>query len=155
MSGAPWAPGFDPLDPADEQRVVARLVLAGELALEPAERAVEQRAARAVALVDPVPERDRRHAACEVLRQLDLVRSEQRDGEPTRAAQQLVQCRLVCDRDRDERRLERDRDERRDRQAQSLALEIDGDDRDPGGVPLHHRSQLLAAGHGDDPTGGC
>ena len=55
-----------------------------------------------------MPERDRRHAAREVLRKLDLIGSEQRDAEAARSPQQLVQRRLAADRDPDERRLERD-----------------------------------------------
>ena len=74
----------------------------------------------AVALVDPVPDRDRRHAAGEVLRQRELLGAEQRDGEAAGLAQQLVQRGLLRDRDADERRLERQGDERRDRQAEPL-----------------------------------
>ena len=132
---------LDALDLADEERVVAGLVLAAEPALEPAERAVEERAARALADGDPVPHRDRRHAAREVLREPHLVAGEQRDREAARLAQQLVQRRLARDRDPDERRLERERDERADRQAEPLALDVDRDDGDPDGEAAHHRSR--------------
>ena len=75
---------------------------------------------------------------------------EQRDGEPAGRAQQLVQRRLVRDRDADERRLERQRDERGDRDPEPLALEVDRDDRHADRVPPHHRSQLVAGRHRAD-----
>ena len=88
------------LDASDEERVVARLVLALELALEPADGAGEQRRARSLQDLDPLPERDRRHTAGEVLRERDLIGSEQRDPEASCGAEQLVESRLAADRDR-------------------------------------------------------
>ena len=40
------------------------------------------------------------------------------------------------------------------RQAEPRALDLDRRDGHPDGVAPHHRSQLLAAGHGADVTGG-
>src|SRR5262249_52697774 len=54
---------LDPLDFADEDRVVARLVLRHGAAPEPADRTLDQRPARAVAHLDAVPERERRDPA--------------------------------------------------------------------------------------------
>ncbi len=91
--------------------MVAGGELGSELALEPADGAVEEWAAVAVAGSDPVPHRDRRHAPRKVLRQLDLIAREQRGGEAARLTQKLVEGSLASDRDPDERRLERERDE--------------------------------------------
>src|SRR3954447_3360907 len=91
----------------DEDRVVAGLVLGPRAALQPGERAVEQRAALAVPDVDPAPERDRRNSAAgEVPSRLLLLAGEQAGGEPASAADWLVRRRLPADRDPDQRRLE-------------------------------------------------
>ena len=87
------------LDEPDEERVIAGDVLGGERALQPADRPLEERAARGLDHVDAGPERDRRHPAREVLRERLLVGAEQRDGEAAGGAQQLVDRRLVGDRD--------------------------------------------------------
>ena len=132
--------------------MVARLELAAELALEPADCALEEWAAAALAHVDSLPHRDRRDAACEVLRQLELVAGEQRDRKAARLAQELVEGCLAGDRDPDERRLERERDERRERQAEACALDLDRGDGDPDGVAPQCRSQFVAARHGAEST---
>ena len=99
--------------------------LVGQPALEPAERADEQRRARCpFAARDPVPEGDRRHAPREVLREPVLPVGEQAEREPARAPEELVHRRLPVDRHADERRLERERHQRADRQAQTLALRV-------------------------------
>ena len=92
--------------------MIAGLELAAELALEPADGAVEERSPVAVVNGDALPHRDRRHTAREVLGELDLIAPEERDGEAARLAQELVEGGLSPDRDPDERRLERERDER-------------------------------------------
>ena len=101
----------------------------------------------------PVPERDRRHAAREVLRELDLIgrRAARRRSRPPRAAARATPP--GGDRDPDERRLERERDERGDsvRPSRSPST-VDRDDGDPDGVAAHHRAELVAARHGDDLT---
>jgi hypothetical protein len=140
------------LDVADEERVIARLMLGLQPALEPADGAGEQRASRPLPDLDPVPERNRRHSAGEVLRERDLIGSEDRDSEATRSAQQLVQRRLPSDRDRDERWLERNGHERGNGQPEPLAFAVDGDDADPDRVAAHHLAELVAARHGDDLT---
>ena len=61
---------------------------------------------------------------------------------------------LPADRDADERRLERQGDERADREAEPLALDVDGDDRDPGRKAAHQAPELLAAAHRPDHTSG-
>ena len=61
-------PGLDLDDVADEERVVAGLVLGADAALDPAERSVEERDAEpAGPALDAGPECDRRDAAGEVL----------------------------------------------------------------------------------------
>ena len=62
-----------------------------------------------LAHLDAVPERDRRHAAREVLREVRLLAGEHRRPPLAGLAQQLVQRRLERDRDPDEPRLERER----------------------------------------------
>jgi hypothetical protein len=57
--------------------VVSGGELLAELALEPADRAVEERAAAALPDCEPVPHRDRRDPAGEVLCKLELVAREQ------------------------------------------------------------------------------
>ena len=108
---------------------------------DPADRVGEQ--ARVVlAHLDPVPERDRRDAAREVLRQVRLIAAEDRDGPLRRAAQRLVQRRVDRDRDADEPRLERERDERRDGEPRAAAVDLGDDDRDAGG-PAPEQGSLL------------
>ncbi len=105
-------PGSARSDPEDEERVRACLQLVGDAALEPAECAVEQRCTvRAVSHRDPVPHRDRWHAAREVLGDLLLIGREQRERARPGLPQQLVDRRLARDRDTDQRRLERQRHE--------------------------------------------
>ena len=97
--------------------------------------------------LDPLPEHERRNTPGEVARELDLAGSEQGDGEAAGRTQELVQRRLACDRDPDERRLERERDERGDGQAELLALEVDRDDDDANRLAPQHAPQLVAARH--------
>src|SRR5581483_574937 len=89
-----------------------------------------------------VPERDRRHTAREVLREVVLIARENRGAPLVRVAQHLVQRRLARDRDADERRLERERDERRDGQAGTAAVELRDDDRDPGRPSTEKRALI-------------
>src|SRR5207237_6329075 len=96
---------------ADEERVVADSVLRARVALQPAERAVEERRPPALAERDARPERDRRHAPREPRRELFLPLAEQAHAERARPSQQLVERRLPADREPDERRVERQRDE--------------------------------------------
>jgi hypothetical protein len=65
-------------DLADEKGVVTRGVLGHEPGLDPAESSLEERRAeRPVPRLDPVPERDRRHAAREVLCKAGLAGGEE------------------------------------------------------------------------------
>ena len=75
---------------------------AGEqAALDPAERAFEERrAVVSLAELDPVPVRDGRNPAGEMLRDRFLAGGEQADREPAGLAQQLVERGRACDRDR-------------------------------------------------------
>ena len=92
---------------AYEERVVAHLVLEGEPALDPAERAFDQwRAELAGRRLDPRPVRDRGHAAGEVLRQVLLARGEDADRERAGLAEQLVERRVSSERDPDQRRVQ-------------------------------------------------
>ena len=87
---------------ADEERVVARVVLVGEATLEPAEGVVEQRRARprprGVAI--PCQCANGGHAAREVLGDRLLVAGEQAEREPAGFAEELVHGRLPADRRR-------------------------------------------------------
>jgi len=96
-----------------------------ELALSGSSDDEERSAGRPLAARDSVPERDRRHAAPEVLREPVLPVGEQAEREPARPAQELVHRRLPVDRHADQRRLDRQRHQRADRQAQLLALRVD------------------------------
>jgi len=58
-----------------------------------------------------------------------------------------VQGRVLADRESDERRLQRQRDERRDRQTETLAAHLDGEDRHAGREASHDRAQLVAPDH--------
>ena len=113
--------------------------LLADAALEPAERALEERRAVRVSQGDAFPHPDRRHAAGEVLRELLLLGGEQRERALAGFPQQLVDRRLPCDRDADERRLERERDERRDGQPYALPVRVD---RDHGNAGRHAPEHL-------------
>jgi hypothetical protein len=139
--------GLGALDLADEERVVARLLLSRAPAAKPAQRVVQLRRPLGVAQGNALPERDRRHPAGEVLCQGLLALGEHAHGELVRAAQQLVQRRVPPDRNPDERGIQGQRDERSDRQADALAGEIDRDDGDPGWEAAHDRTKLVAADH--------
>jgi hypothetical protein len=128
-------------------------VFPADRALKPGERILEQRRAVTVANGNPLPERDRRDTAGEVLGQLLLTLGEDADAELARPAQQFVQGGLLPDRDPDERRLQRERDERRDREAEPLAFEIHRDHRDGRGDEPHDVPQLVAADHGGKYVG--
>ena len=95
-----------------------------------------------LAHLDAVPERDRRHAAREVLREVLLLAREHRRRPLACIAQQLVERCLQCDRDADEPRLEREREERRDRQPGAAPVDLGDDDRHPGGPPPEERTLL-------------
>src|SRR5439155_16854259 len=110
-----------------------------------ADRARHERRALALADVDALPERDRRYATREVLRNRLLAGRQQTDAERSGTAQQLVQRRPAPDGEADERRLQRERNQGADRQAQALALEVDADDRDSRGESSHQLAKLLAA----------
>ena len=123
--------------------MVARLVLGGRAAAEPADGALEFRRAGGdvrVANGDALPERDGRDAAGEVLRQVFLPGCEEADREVAGLAQQLVQRRVAADRDAYERRLQRERDEGGHREPSAPAVEVDGDNRDAGRKPSHERT---------------
>ena len=80
-SGGTSSPELDPPHLAHEERVRADGDLVLDRALEPAERADEQRRSdRSLDGADPVPHRDRRDAACEVLGEPLLTRGEERDA---------------------------------------------------------------------------
>ena len=110
--------GLGLLDGGDEEGVVAGGVLLLDAASEPGGGVGELgRAGRVgVAQRDPLPERDRRDAAGEMLGQVLLAGGEDADRELLRLAQQLVQRGVAADREADERRIERERDERGDGQ---------------------------------------
>jgi Ca2+:H+ antiporter len=142
---------LDGLHRADEDRVVARLVLGDGFAFEPAERAVDQRAPFAVAHVDPVPEGDRWDAAArEVLSHPGLVSREEARGPAACTPDRLVRGGLLADRDPDQGRLEGEGDERPDRQTESLGLDLGRHDGDGRGKPAHHLPQLVARHCVDD-----
>jgi hypothetical protein len=102
------ATSFSPEYLSDEEGVIAGFVLRARLALEPAECVFEEGSAYGSrAGRDPVPMRERRHPAREVLSEPFLVSCEQAEGEAARASQQLVHRSLAADADADERRLER------------------------------------------------
>ena len=89
--------------------MVARVVLTGEAAFEPAKGAVDQRRAfRALAGGDSMPVRERGYSPREVLCNSLLVSRQQAEREPARLAQELVHGRLPVDPDPDQRRLERE-----------------------------------------------
>ena len=92
---------------ADEERVVAHFTLEREPALDPAERAVDQRCAELPGRrLDPRPVRDRGYAASEVLGQVLLARGEDADRERARLAEQFVQGGMPAESDAEEGRLE-------------------------------------------------
>ena len=111
-----------------------------DAALEPAERALEERRPGRVPDGDPLPHADRRHAAGEVLRELLLFGGEHRERALAGLPQQLVDRRLPCDRHADERRLEREGDKRGDGQADALPARVDRHHRDAGRHPPKHLS---------------
>src|SRR4051794_26018436 len=81
-------------DLADEDCVVAGVVLRPGAAFEPGERALQQRAASAVADVDAAPQRNRRDAAAgEVPREVPLLTREQACCEAPGPADRLVRRR--------------------------------------------------------------
>ena len=95
----------------------------------------------------PLPERDRRDAAGEVLREVSWPAASTLTASSPRLPQQLVQRGVAADREADERRVERERDERRDRQAEPLPVDVDRDDGDAGRDAPHHCAKLVAADH--------
>jgi len=78
----------------------------------------------------------------EVLREMLLVAGEDRRSPFVRAAQQLVQRRLVCDRDPDERRVERQGDERGNGQRSASPIDLRDDHGHAGGPPPEERPLL-------------
>src|SRR5207302_2875305 len=97
---------------ADEDGVIAGIVLRDGAALEPGEGAHDERAARTVADLDAVPERDRRYAAArEVLRNRSLSCCEETRSPAVGTSKRLVRRRVLSDRDPEEGRAERQRDE--------------------------------------------
>ena len=106
-----------------------------------------------LAYVDPVPEDERRHAAGEVLGERFLVARQDRRRPRAGVAQELVQRRLVGDRDADERRVERERDERRHGQPVAAAVELRDDDGDARRPAAEERALLgPAVYHGAEPS---
>src|SRR6185437_4550199 len=82
-------------DLTDEEGVRARCELVDESALEPAERALEERRPElTLARRNALPHPDRRDAAGEVLRERLLLGAEQRRSERSSLAQELVERRL-------------------------------------------------------------
>src|SRR5205823_7384803 len=75
---------------AHEEGVLAGRHLRRDMPGQPADRPGEQWRSARLADVDPVPERDRRHPAREVLSDAFLARREQADAERPGTAQQLV-----------------------------------------------------------------
>ncbi len=141
----------DRLDCPDEERVVADVVLRDRPALEPAERLLDERSARAGPHVHAVPERDWWYpAAGEVLGEGSLGTGQETHGPATRVADGLVRGGVLPDRDADEGGLERQGDERPDRQPEPLALDLGRDDRDRRGKAPHHFSEPLALHRLDD-----
>jgi hypothetical protein len=137
---------------AYEESVVAGLVLGDGAAAEPGYRPVQLGRAVRAAQSDPLPQRDRRDSAGEVLRECFLADREHAHRELARLPKQLVQRCVPPHRDPYERWVERERDERRDRQADALPVELDGDDGHAGREPSHDRAKLLAADHAGDHT---
>lgn len=136
------SPGRD--DVADEERVIAYRMLGHEPAFDPTEGPLEQRRADLSLLrLDPCPEPNRRHSACEMLREVFLSRGEDADGERARLADELVKRRVAAERDSDKRRVQGERDERVDRQPGRLAAPVDRDDADRCGDVPQQGSQLL------------
>ena len=120
-----------------------------EAAFEPADRAgQERRALRSLVVGDAVPHRDRRHAAREVLREPLLAAGEQADREAAGLAQQLMELRLLRDRDADERWLEGQRDERAHRLAEQRAVDVDRDNGDAAREAAHDFAKIVPVGHG-------
>src|SRR5437763_5262025 len=79
-------------DLADEERMVARVVLRPDAAFDPRERIGQERSAgNAVPNGDAVPEHDRRRTACEPRRDVGLIATQDRHAERAGGPQQLVQ----------------------------------------------------------------
>jgi hypothetical protein len=72
-----------------------------------------------------------------VLREPVLPVGEQAERESARTPQELVHRRLPVDRHADQRRLDRQRDQRAHRQAQLLAVRVDGQHSDAVREPPH------------------
>jgi hypothetical protein len=137
-------------DVADEERVVAGVVLGARARLEPADGAVDERRDRSFARRDAVPVDDRRAARREALRQLALVAAEEADRPRARTAEELVARRLLADRDADERRVERELDERRHGDAHAVALVVDGEHGHAVRPVPHESAQLFGSDHAVD-----
>src|SRR6266480_2753177 len=136
---------------ADEEGVLAGRDFGSDATSQPADCSGHKRRALALAHVDALPDRDRRHAAREVLRHGLLAGGEKAGAERPGAAQQLVQSRPAPDGEADQRRLERERYQRADRQAQALTFEVDADDCDSRRESPHQLAKLIAAYHGGEP----
>ena len=136
---------LDGHDSADEERVVAGLVLVDDPGLDPAEGAVEKRAARrALPPLDAVPVSERRDAAGEMLGHGLLIAGKEAERETARVSQQLVHGRLPAHRDADEGRLERERERRPDGQPEPLAPVVHGQHGDAGRKAAQKRAKFVS-----------
>jgi len=140
--------GVSRLDARDEEGVVAGLELVGDAAAQPPGRFRELwRPFDALSERDSLPQRDRRHASREMLREVLLSGGQDAHRELAGLAQQLVQRGVAPDREADLRRVARKRHERGDRQPGRLPADVHGDDRHSGRDAAHDRAKLFAAHH--------
>jgi Ca2+:H+ antiporter len=139
------------LDFGDQDGVVAGLVLGGRPTFEPGERPLDERTTRALADVDPDPQRHGRNPApCKVLCDRPLTSRQEARRPSARSAKRLVGGGVLPDRDSHQRRLERERDERSHGEAEALAVDLGRDDRDRRRKAAHHLSQLFTRHRLDD-----
>ena len=95
-------------DLADEERVIAGVVVCPYPALEPCQRVREQERTRLTGpCLDPGPKADRGNPACEVGRDRRLVAAQDRDAEQAGSAEQFLKRDILADRDAHERRIQR------------------------------------------------
>ena len=139
-------------DLGDEEDVVAGVLRAPELTLQPPEGSFDQGAERARACRDAMPMRDRRHAAREVLRDRLLLAAQQAERASPGFPEKLERRAVLPERDADERRLERERHERRDGDAHRLTFVLDREDGDSVRPVAHQAAQVVAARHGANRT---
>ena len=96
---------------------------------------------------DAVPVHERRPARGKPAARALLLAAEDAEPRTRRRSEQLVERRLLPDRDPDQRRVERERDERRDRDAHAVALVVDGEHGDVVRHEPHQAAKVFAVRH--------